>query len=312
MKTISNGIYPVMITPFTADNHPDLEAVDRMVEFYVQGGCQGVFAVCQSSEMFHLSLAERVLLAKTCVDAAGSRLQVIASGHVSDDPEDQIREIRAIWETGVQAVVLVSNRLARKDEDDDVWIARAQQLLDALPGVTLGMYECPSPYKRVITEKILRWMVRSGRFHFLKDTCCDAAVIRRRLQIIAEETPAGAPRMGWYNANTMTLLESLRMGGDGFCGIMGNYHPELYQWLFRHAQEAPEKADAMQAMLSALSALMAQAYPLSAKVHMQRQGIPMTSLSRCMAETELTYKQLEQLRQGEVLEAALRSSCPIA
>ena len=51
-----------MITPYTADNRLDPEAVDRMVEFYASAGCQGLFAVCQSSGMFcpffvgHMSL----------------------------------------------------------------------------------------------------------------------------------------------------------------------------------------------------------------------------------------------------------------
>ena len=36
MKQIANGIYPVMITPFTRDNRLDLEAVDRMVAFYAR------------------------------------------------------------------------------------------------------------------------------------------------------------------------------------------------------------------------------------------------------------------------------------
>ena len=55
MSKIPGGIYPVMITPFTADNQVDYEAVDRIVEFYAQNGCHGVFAVCQSSEMFRLT-----------------------------------------------------------------------------------------------------------------------------------------------------------------------------------------------------------------------------------------------------------------
>ena len=39
MNQIPGGIYPVMITPFTADNQIDYNAVDRIVEFYAQGGC---------------------------------------------------------------------------------------------------------------------------------------------------------------------------------------------------------------------------------------------------------------------------------
>lgn len=308
---INKGVWPTMITPFTADNRLDEAAIGPMIEWFIQHGSDGVFAVCQSSEMFNLSLEERVRLARLCVEAAGDRLQVIASGHISDNLEDQIQEIKAIWETGVRAVVLVSNRLAAKDESDDVWIERAERLLEAVPGVTLGMYECPSPYKRVITDKILRWMIGNGRFHFLKDTCCNADVLAHRLQIIAEETGNGKTRMGLYNANTMTLLQSLQMGADGFCGIMGNYHPELYSYLCRHFQDEPQRCEALQAQLSALSALMAQVYPLGAKIHMARQGVPMGSVCRVSPDTELSYKHMEFLRQGEVLEKVMQEMFPL-
>lgn len=308
---INKGVWPTMITPFTADNRLDEAAIGPMIEWFIQHGSDGVFAVCQSSEMFHLSLEERVRLAKLCVEAAGDRLQVIASGHISDSLEDQIREVRAVWETGVRAVVLVSNRLATREESDDVWIERAERLLETLPDVALGMYECPSPYKRVITDKILRWMIGSGCFHFLKDTCCNADVLARRLRIIREETPAGMQRMGLYNANTMTLLQSLQMGADGFCGIMGNFHPELYGYLCCHYQDEPERCEALQAQLSAMSALMAQVYPLGAKVHMARQGVPMGTVSRVTPETELSYKHMEFLRQGEVLEKVMQEMFPL-
>ena len=49
MEKIAKGVYPVMITPFTADNQVDWEAVDQIVEFYAKLGCDGIFAVCQSS-----------------------------------------------------------------------------------------------------------------------------------------------------------------------------------------------------------------------------------------------------------------------
>lgn len=68
--------------------------------------------MCQSSEMFYLSLEERVALAKAVVKAAGGRLDVIVSGRVSDSPHEQVRELRAMARTGAQAVVLVTNRMA--------------------------------------------------------------------------------------------------------------------------------------------------------------------------------------------------------
>ena len=273
MKTISNGIYPVMITPYTADNHVDLEAVDRMVAFYAQAGCHGLFAVCQSSEMFYLTEDERVALADRVVKAANGRMSVVASGHTSDDIEDQIRELGRIAATGVDGVVMVSNRLAKADESDEVFIAHMNRILDALPDVTFGMYECPYPYKRLLSDEVLEAMAASGRFAFIKDTCCDAQLIAHRIQLLNG-------RIQLFNANCATLLDTLESGAAGFSGIMANYHPDLFVWLYENWRRQPRKAQELMAALSVLSGTERACYPVCCKYHMGLVGVPMEIISR--------------------------------
>ena len=45
-----------MITPFRPDQSVDFEAAERLTEWYAAAGCHGVFAVCQSSELYQLNL----------------------------------------------------------------------------------------------------------------------------------------------------------------------------------------------------------------------------------------------------------------
>ena len=92
MEKIAKGVYPVMITPFTADNQVDWEAVDQIVEFYAKLGCDGIFAVCQSSEMFFLTEDEREQLA-----ARGIRPQdlgYVLFSHLDPDHIAGISEVR--------------------------------------------------------------------------------------------------------------------------------------------------------------------------------------------------------------------------
>ena len=299
MKSISNGIYPVMITPYTADNRLDLEAVDRMVEFYVQGGCQGVFAVCQSSEMFYLTEDERVALAERVVKAAEGRMNVVASGHISDDIEDQIRELGRIAQTGVDGVVMVSNRLAKPDESDDVFIAHMNRILDALPDVTFGMYECPYPYKRLLSDKVLAAMRDSGRFSFIKDTCCDAALIAHRIKLLDG-------KIQLFNANCATLLDTLRAGAAGFSGIMANYHPDLFVWLYANYEKQPEKADELMAALSVLSGTERACYPVCCKYHMGLVGVPMEIISRSRDAAGFDELGRREMRDLMMVEQLLR------
>ena len=250
-------LWPVMLTPFTASGEVDYDALARMIDWYEEAGTTGLFAICQSSEVFYLSLAERVKIASFVKKRA--HVPVIASGHTSYSPEDQADELRRIADTGVDALILITNRLAEDGAAPGVWMDNLVRLLNVLdPSLPLGFYECPMPYKRLLSLEELSACVQTGRFHFLKDTCCDIATIRSRLDVLRGSS------LGLYNANTTTLLESLRAGAAGFSGVMANFHPDLYVWLLNHYEDEPEKAEILQSVLTICSQIERQLYPTNA------------------------------------------------
>ena len=57
-------IFTTMITPYTAEGKVDYDTALKYVDWYFENGLGGIFAVCQSSEIFYLSLEERVELNK--------------------------------------------------------------------------------------------------------------------------------------------------------------------------------------------------------------------------------------------------------
>ena len=172
-KTIAGGVWPVMITPFTEDNKIDYDAVLRIIEWYDKNGVDGIFAVCQSSEMFELSPQERVELAKFIINNTPKHMGVIASGHCAEKVEDQIREAQTVIDAGVDAYVFISNQFAKENESEDVAKKNIEYLLDHIDGDMFGVYECPAPYKRLLSPELLKWCAETEKFAFLKDTCCD-------------------------------------------------------------------------------------------------------------------------------------------
>lgn len=295
-STMADGVWPTMITPFTEDDTLDLEALERLVEWYLDRGVDGLFAVCQSSEMFELALAERVRLAEAVVELVDGRVGVIASGHISDDPDDQVEEVTRIAATGVDAVVLVTNRFASAGESDAVWQERLAHFLERIPDlISLGFYECPQPYKRVLTPKMMKWVGVTGRFIFLKDTCCALDLIEAKLAV------AGDVKL--YNANAATLLGSLQMGAAGYSSVMGNVHPQLYGWLCRHWADEPARAARLQDFLGVSSWMGRCEYPTSAKYYLQLEGVPLTLHGRVRyadalgSSNRLEVEQLHRLTQ---------------
>lgn len=97
-----HGVYPTMITPYKNGN-VDLDAVRKLVGWYREKGCDGIFAACQSSEIMFLSLEEKERIVKAVVgevnrlaesDPEGVRMTVVASGHTSDSFDEQVSFVR--------------------------------------------------------------------------------------------------------------------------------------------------------------------------------------------------------------------------
>lgn len=292
-KNFNGGVWPTMITPFTNNNEVDYNALEELVEWYIQNGVSGLFAVCQSSEMFYLSLDEKLSVAKFIVKTTNGRVPVIASGHTSDDFFKQAEEINAMSKTGVDAVILITNRLAKQEESDEVWLENLKNLIDKIEvEIPLGFYECPYPYKRVISNKNLKWCVDSEKFYFLKDTCCDIDKIKEKLKIVE------GTKLKLYNANTSTLLESLLNGAAGYSGVMANFHPMLYVWLCKNYKDT--KSQSLSDILTICSLIEKQLYPVNAKYSLLLQDISITTTSRVQDNTLMTTtfkKEVEMLNR---------------
>lgn len=254
------GVWPVMLTPFDANREFDWPSLKKLIDWYLAAGVNGLFANCQSSEMFFLSDAESLQLTRFVLEHVDGRVPVVASGHTACGLAQQIEQLGRMAETGVDSVILISNRLAMPSEGDEAVLNSLREITAALPkSVGLGIYECPQPYKRLLSDEVVSWCAHSGRYTFIKDTCCQIETIRRRLELIR------GSRLHLANANGQTLLASLQAGCHGYSGVMTNFHPELYVWLCENWQKEPEKAIAVSDYLSTASLAEHLDYPICAK-----------------------------------------------
>lgn len=304
--SIHGGVWPTMITPFTPDNKPDFKAIKGLCDWYIEQGCAGIFAVCQSSEMLFLTPQEKVDIAKAVVDAVDGRIQVIASGHTADEKADQYRDLEEMMKVpGIGAYVLISNRLDQKKEGEAVFAANAQEFFDRYPEIDFGIYECPTPWKRLVSTQFLASAATQGRMVFLKDTCCDYELIRERLKAV-EGTP-----LKIFNANAASWFDSYCHGSAGYNGIMANYHPDLYKWAYDHKDSDPERAKYVSDWLTLAGMIEMRIYPVSAKYHHSLDGVPMSLVTRSADVTKLDKNARQEVHSLIAMEKALRKELGI-
>lgn len=283
---------PVMITPFNLKAQIDMGMVEYLVDFYLEAGVKGFFANCLSSEMYSISEDERLDLTRHVVRYVNGRVPVVATGSFGLTIPDKALFTEKLHDTGVDSVIMITGHFANVDEPDEVLLQRFEQMFSLTGNISLGLYECPAPYKRVITPEILRTLLATNRLIYHKDTSCSVDQVKAKLAVVE------GSRLEFYDAHTPNGVSSMQMGAAGMSSISGNFYPEILVWLCNHVNDESRQEDVkwIQEELRRVDPLIHVAYPLSAKYFMQLRGMPVRTISRAHA-LELTPEQKLVLQQ---------------
>lgn len=282
---------PVMITPFNLKAKIDFDMVERLIDFYLAAGVSGFFANCLSSEMYSISEDERLELTAHIVRYVNGRVPVVATGSFGLTIEDKAEFSKKIYDTGIDAVVLITGHFANVDDGDDVLLKRFEKMFELTPNIPMGTYECPAPYKRILSANVFKTLLQTGRLKYHKDTSIDLEKVKEKLEI------ANVPGFDFFDAHTPNAMHSLQMGARGMSSISGNFYPEVLVWMCNNATNPAKKADVewLQSELTRVDPLIHQAYPMSAKYFLQLRGLPVRTISRAYVQ-ELTPDQKNVLK----------------
>ncbi|GAB3928064.1 dihydrodipicolinate synthase family protein [Larkinella terrae] len=280
-KTEVKKFVPVMITAYNSQSGIDFDAVSRLIDFYLAAGAKGFFANCLSSEMYFLSDQERIDLTRHVVNYVNGRVPVVSTGSFGDTLQAKADFATKIHDTGVDGVILISSHFAEKQESDEVLLANFEKFLAMTGNFKVGTYECPTPYKRLISPEVFRALVSNKRFIYHKDTSEDIKNIETKLQI------ARGTQLEFYNAHTASAAESLQKGARGMSPISGNFYPEIHAWLCKYASDRSKAADVswIQAEIARTEPIISVSYPLSSKYFLKKRGVPLELISRTKAKT---------------------------
>ena len=276
MKKIEHGIIPVMMQPFTYDGSLDWEGLDELIEFYLSSGAVALFSACGSTEISHLAPEEILEIIRRTVGFVDGRVPVIAGAILNGEPvEKQAEFICAVAGLGADFVAITASMMVGEADDEPVFLAQIGRILELTGDIPMAIYECPTPYHRLMPPETLRELALTGRFFFHKDTCCNVEMIRKKVEAISGTS------LRFFNAHTPSFLESLRAGAAGYSGVSTNFFPELLVELCGCLTSDPERAAEIQHFLDAVDPLLANDdYPQTAKMFLQHRGLGMTSQIR--------------------------------
>lgn len=283
---------PVMITPFNLKAKVDLDAVSRLIDFYLAAGVKGFFANCLSSEMYSITEDERLELTQHVVRYVNGRVPVVATASFGLTIDDKAEFTKKIYDTGIDAAIMITGHFANVEDSDEVLLKNFERMFRLTGNIPLGMYECPAPYKRIIGPDVFRTLLSANRMIYHKDTSIDLEKVKAKLDILKQENN----NLEFYDAHSPNAMYSLQMGARGMSSISGNFYPEILVWMVNNANN-PDKLEEvkwLQSEISRVDPLIHIAYPMSAKYFLRKRGLPVRTISRATA-LELTPEQKKTL-----------------
>ncbi|MEQ8882281.1 MAG: dihydrodipicolinate synthase family protein, partial [Cyclobacteriaceae bacterium] len=168
-----------------------------------------------------------------------------------------------------------------KEKSDQDMMNHFGELIDKTSDIPLGIYECPSPYRRLIEPDKLEQLTKSDRFLYFKDTSCDELLVEKKIKVSADSS------LGIYNAHSPDVLHSIRHGGAGISCIAGNFYPELFSYLWKEGrtETVSPSVKKVNDFILANDRVIGKKYSVAAKYFMQIRGLPVAVTSRRSTQT---------------------------
>jgi len=251
---VFTGSLVALVTPFDANDRIDYAAVERLVEFHVAEGSDGLVIAGTTGESATLEKNEHAELIMRAVEIVAGRLPVIA-GTGSNSTRQTIDLSLAVGKAKIDAYLLVTPYYNKPVQEGIyrhfIAVADAVQkpvILYNVPGRTVA---------DTLPETVAR-LAKHPKILGIKEATGDM----QRLKDIKAVVP---DNFGLYSGDDFTTREFIELGGHGVVTVTGNVAPRLMADMCR-AQSANDSDTAKQ--------LDAKLQPLNTAMFLESNPIP--------------------------------------
>ncbi len=253
LPEIFGGVVPPLSTPFTADGAVDANSLKQLIEYQIDGGSTGIFALGSTSEAGAMNDAQRREVLELTVKYVDGRVPVLA-GAIAMSTGTVIDYAKMAEELGADAVVLCAPFYIRPSQEEVMHHFRLVHKATTLP---LIAYHIPANVQSVITTETLAELASEGVIVGVKDSSGDEVNFRATVEALREY-----PHVSVFTGSELTVDYAIFTGADGVVPGLGNVDPKGYRRLYDLAKDGDwANARAEQARLTKLFAIIRQATP---------------------------------------------------
>jgi 4-hydroxy-tetrahydrodipicolinate synthase len=273
-----SGSIVALVTPMTADGAVDFDALDRLVEFHIKEGTDGIAAVGTTGESATLNVQEHIEVVRRVVVKAARRIPVIA-GSGANATSEAIELTRLSKEVGADACLVVTPYYNKPTQEG---LYQHYKAVAEAVSIPLILYNVPGRTACDMKPETVARLASIPNIVGLKEA---SGSIERNRQLI--ELVGG--KLDLLSGDDDLAVESTLAGFKGVVTVTGNVAPRQVHLAIAAALrgDADEARTLDQSLRGLHRTLFLEANPIPVKWAVARMGfmgdgirLPLTPLAR--------------------------------
>jgi 4-hydroxy-tetrahydrodipicolinate synthase len=260
-----------------ADERVDYEALERLIEFHIEQGTDGIVTMGTTGESATLDHQEHCEVMKFTVEKVAGRIPVIA-GTGSNSTREAIELTRCAKDIGADAALLVAPYYNKPTQEGLYLHYKAVAEAVALPQI---LYNVPGRTACDILPETVGRLARIPNIIGIKEATGDVSRVSEILRRVESDFML-------YTGDDGTAIDFILAGGHGGISVTANVAPKAVHEAYAAALDQNELiAREIDANLTALhKALFVESNPIPVKWALHEMGLigptirlPLTQLS---------------------------------
>ena len=169
------GVFPALLTPFTADDQVDLAMFEKNLDAQVDAGIHGIIIAGSLGEASTLTLAEKDALVKFSVSKLAGKIPVIMN-IAEGATRDAVLQAKLAKEWGADGLMLLPPMRYKADDRETVEFFKEVARNTDLP---IMIYNNPVDYKIDVTLDMFQELTAFPHINAIKESTRDVTNITR-------------------------------------------------------------------------------------------------------------------------------------
>lgn len=254
-----------MVTPFTPEGRIDYQALERMVDYVIEGGVDYIVALGTTAETPTLYIQERAVIARYIIDRAAGRVPIVlgVGGNSTSEVLDQLREFDL---RGARAILSVTPYYNKPSQEGLYQHFKVISEHSPLPIILYNV--AGRTGVNMTAETTLRITRDFDNVIGIKEASGDMA----QIQEIIDRRPKGFLVL---SGDDGIAIEVMRRGGDGVISVAANAFPRRFMEAIDRAKAGrfDEAEQAFAKLGEAVKALFAEGNPTGVKCALATMGL---------------------------------------